>query len=616
MQGVMLVQTKSMRYSLLLYLFLLGFAPFAWGQSSDIDIAESYVADGECEIAVVYYEKIIKSNRTRKVYDNYKDCLLELQNYDEAIKLVKSFIKNSSNNALYQIDLGQIYLIQGDDEKAQKTFRNAIKDLNASQYQVISMANAFIKLNQLDLAYDTYLKGRKELDGKYTFHYELATLEGIRGNIPEMIDEYLDLINENPAYVSTVQNALGRNFDFTESNDKTAYLREALFIRVQDYPDNITYNEMLIWMLLQQNDFNAAFIQTRALDKRLGENGYRVLNLARIAKSNKDYKTSIKCYEYIAEKGRDNPYYTYSQTERIDVMQEEILESGVLVTEAVDRLDNEYRETIAILGKNENTVTLLMQWAHLKAYYQQESDTAIIMLESALNIPNVYPKVMAYVKLELADIYMLHNDIWEASLLYLQVDKDFKDDLIGHEAKFRNARLYYYTGNFGWSEAQLDVLKASTTKLIANNAMELSLLISDNLALDTITLPLEMYARADLLYLQHKDDLAIQTLDSISLNYPGHSLQDEIYFKKYQIVYRDQEFDQAKEYLEMILELYGEDLLADKAAFNLASLYENQFEDTEKASEYYELILMEYPNSLYVDDARKRFRELRGDYIN
>lgn len=616
MQGEKLAQSKFMRYSILTYFFIIGIVQFSLAQTSDIEIAESYVADGECEIAIVYYEKIIKNNRTRKVYDNYKNCLLELQNYDEAIKLVKSFIKNSSNNSLYQVDLGEIYLMQGENEKAQKTFRNAIKDLKANQYQVISMANAFIKLNQLDLAYDTYLKGRKELDGQYTFHYELATLEGIRGNIPEMIDEYLDLINDNTAYVTTVQNALGRNFDFTESNEKTDYLREALFTRVQDYPDNITYNEMLIWMLLQQKDFYAAFIQTRALDKRLDENGYRVLNLARISKSNKDYKTAIKCYEYLTEKGRENPYYTFSQTERIEVMQEEILESGILVTEAVDRLDDEYRETLKILGKNEKTVTLMMHWAHLKAYYKQESDTAITMLENALTIPNVYPKVMAFIKLELADIYMLTNDIWDASLLYLQVDKDFKDDPIGHEAKFRNARLYYYTGNFGWSEAQLDVLKASTTKLIANNAMELSLLISDNLALDTITIPLEMYARADLLYLQHKDDESLQTLDSISFNYPGHSLQDEIYFKKYQIAYRDQDFDMAREYLEQILELYSEDLLADKAAFNLATLYEKQYKDLEKASEYYQMILMQYPNSLYVDDARKRFREIRGDYIN
>jgi tetratricopeptide (TPR) repeat protein len=550
------------------------------------------------------------------VYDNYKDCLIELQQYDEAIKLVKSFIKASSNNSLYQVDLGEIYLLIGDTEKAEKTFRSAIKDLKGNQYQIISMANAFIKMNQLDLAYDTYLKGRKELDGQYTFHYEMATLEGIRGNVPEMIDEYLDLIYDNAAYVSTVQNALARNFDFTVSNEKTDYLREALFIRVQNYPDNITYSEMLIWMLLQQEDFYAAFIQTRALDKRLDENGYRILNLARIANSNGDFKTAITCYEYLAEKGPSNPYYTFSQTERIEVMQEEIFQSNVLFTESIDRLDNEYEKTVKALGVNENSVTLVMHWAHLKAYYMQDADTAIIMLENALMIPQVYPKVKAFLKLELADIYVITNTIWDASLLYLQVEKDFKNDVLGHEAKFRNARLYYYTGNFAWSEAQLDVLKASTTKLIANNAMELSLLISDNLALDTISSPLETYARADLLYLQHKDSLAILTLDSISFLYPGHSLQDEIYFKKYEIAYRDQQFDIATDYLEQILDIYGDDLLADKAAFSLANLYEEEYENKEKASEYYQLILTEYPNSLYVDEARKRFRELRGDAIN
>lgn len=585
-------------------------------QASDIEIAENYANSGECEIAIVYYEKIIKTNRTRKVYDNYKKCLVETQNYDEAIKLVKSFVKKSSNNALYQVDLGQLYILTGENDKANKTFQNAIKDLKASQYQVISMANSFIKMNQLNYAYDTYIKGRKELDGKYTFHYELATLEGIRGNIPEMIEEYLDLINDNEAYVQTVQNALARNFDFTELNEKSDYLRLALYTRVQDYPDNITYNEMLIWMLMQQKDFNAAFIQTRALDKRLDENGHRILNLARIAKGNQDYKTAIKCYEYLADKGSSNPYYTYSQTERIDVMQEEIFASGLVINEAVDRLDKEYESTFKKLGLNEGTATLLMHWAHLKAYYKQDADTAVIMLEDVLKIRDIYPNILAHIKLELADIFMLNDNIWEASLLYLQVEKDFKNDVIGHEAKFRNARLYYYTGNFGWATAQLDVLKASTTKLIANNAMELSLLISDNLALDTITLPLEMYAQADLLYLQHKDSLAILTLDSITMNYPGHSLQDEIYFKKYEIAYRNNDYDIAKEYLENILDIYGDDLIADKAAFQLASLYETEYEDLEKASELYQKILLEYPNSLYVDEARKRFRELRGDSIN
>jgi tetratricopeptide (TPR) repeat protein len=210
---------------------------------------------------------------------------------------------------------------------------------------------------------------------------------------------------------------------------------------------------------------------------------------------------------------------------------------------------------------------------------------------------------------------MVTNDIWEASLLYLQVDKSFKNDILGHEAKFRNARLYYYTGNFGWAKAQLDVLKASTSKLIANDAMELSLLILDNLALDTIEIPLLMFARADLLYLQHKDDETLQTLDSITELYPGHSLQDEIYFKKYEITYRNNDFKAAQSYLEKIIEIFPFDILADKAIYQLAQLYENQFDDAVKASELYELILMNYPNSLYVDDARKRFREIRGDLM-
>jgi tetratricopeptide (TPR) repeat protein len=605
-----------MRIFLYFFLLLIGIHSQLLAQTSDIEIAESYSQSGECKIAVVYYEKIIKSNRTRKIYDNYKKCLIELQKYEEAKKLVKSFIKGTSNNSQYQVDLGQLYLLTGDNEKAYKTFRSAIKSINASQYQTISIANAFIKMNELDLAYDTYIKGRKDLEGKYTFHYELATLEGIRGNIPEMIDEYLDLIADNEAYIRTVQNALRRNFDFTDKNEKTDYLREALYTRVQDFPEIITYNEMLIWMLIQQEDFYAAFIQTRALDKRLEENGYRILDLARIAKGNNDFKTAIKCYEYLSSKGIDTPYYTFSQTERIEVMQEEIFNSGLFISEAIDRLDREYNKTLQTIGLDKNTVTLLMNWAHLKAYYKQDADTAITMLETALTVPNVFPKVMAHVKLELADIFMLNDNIWEASLLYLQVDKDFKNDVIGHEAKFRNARLYYYTGNFAWSSAQLDVLKASTSKLIANDAMELSLLISDNLALDTITLPLEMYANADLLFLQNKDSLAILTLDSISFNYPGHSLQDEIYFKKYQIAYRSKEFDLAVEYLDQIIELYGEDLLADKATFELAYLYENQYQNIEKASELYQKILIDYPNSLYVDDARKRFRDLRGDDIN
>lgn len=584
----------------------------SYAQTSDLEIADSYVKSGECEIAIIYYEKIIKTNRSNKVYDNYKKCLLDVEDYKEAQNLVKSFIKSQSQNPNYKVDLGVVYNRMGEDDKADKAYKDAIKSLGPSQHQVITLANRFIKLNKLDFAYDTYKKGQKLLEGKYTFHYEIATLEGIRGNSEAMINEYLDLIIDNPAYLNTVQNALARNFDFTEENEKTEYLRESLMIRVQNYPDNLNYNEMLIWLLVQQKNFHASFIQAKALDMRLNENGYRILNLARLAKNNRDYKTAIRCYEYLAEKGPSNSYYIFSQTERLEVLKIQMLES-LDYSELLPLLDQEYRLVLIKLGTNANTANIIKDWANLKAYYINDFDTAIVMLKGALEIPGLYNKVTAFLKLELADIYMITNNIWDASLLYLQVDKNFKNDIIGQEAKFRNARLYYYTGNFGWAKAQLDVLKASTSKLIANDAMELSLLISDNLALDTITTPLEMYARADLLYLQHKDEETILTMDSIIRNYPGHSLQDEIYFKKYEIAFRGKNFEEAQSYLEKIVEIFPFDILADKAIFRLAELFEFQYSDPDKASELYESILMNYPNSLYVDEARKRYREIRGD---
>lgn len=601
---------KSYSISLLFFL-LLAISP-AYAQISDLELAESYVKTGECDIAIIYYEKIIKSNKSKKVYDNYMKCLLDVEDYKEAQKLVKTFIKLQPQYPNYKVDLGIVYSRMGEDDKANKAYKDAIKSLRPSQHQVISLANRFIQLNKLDLAYDTYKKGQKLMDGQYSFHYEIATLEGIRGNSEAMINEYLDLILDNPAFLNTVQNALARNFDFTEENDKTDYLRETLMIRVQKYPDNLNYSEMLIWLLVQQKDFYGAFIQAKALDMRLKENGYRILNLARLSKNNRDYKTAIRCYEYLAEKGPANSYYLFSQTERLDVLKVLLLETSDY-SESLPLLDQEYRLALNKLGINANTANILKDWAHFKAYYVNDLDTAVTMLNSALEIAGLYKKVAAYIKLELADIYMITNNVWDASLLYLQVDKNFKNDILGQEAKFRNARLYYYTGNFGWAKAQLDVLKASTSKLIANDAMELSLLISDNLALDTITTPLEMYAHADLLYLQHKDEETILTLDSIIELYPGHSLQDEIYFKKYEIAYRDKNYEEAQIYLEKIIEIFPFDILADKAIYRLAELYDTQYNDPDKASELYESILMNYPNSLYVDEARKRYREIRGD---
>jgi tetratricopeptide (TPR) repeat protein len=268
------------------------------------------------------------------------------------------------------------------------------------------------------------------------------------------------------------------------------------------------------------------------------------------------------------------------------------------------------------LGKSPFTIPLILNLAHLEAFYLGETDKAAELLLQAINIPKVSLASQAECKLELADIYLFSDEQWEATLLYSQVEKTFKNEPLGHEAKFRNARLSFYIGEFGWALAQLDVLKAATSKLIANDALALSLLISDNIEEDSLTVPLSMYAKADLLEFRNHDSESMVILDSISVLFPMHAIADNVLFKKADIQSKNGKFDLAATSYSVIIDKYPFDLLADDAMYNLAGLYENQLNNKAKAMELYEKILTQFPGSLYVVDARKHFRALRNDAVN
>jgi len=279
-------------------------------------------------------------------------------------------------------------------------------------------------------------------------------------------------------------------------------------------------------------------------------------------------------------------------------------------------MKQDYALLLTELGKTPFTIPLILNLAHLQAFYLGETNDAVELLLQAISIPKVTLAKQAECKLELADIYLFSDEQWEATLLYSQVEKTFKNEPLGHEAKFRNARLSFYIGEFGWALAQLDVLKAATSKLIANDALELSLLISDNIEEDSLTVPLSMYAKADLLEFRNRDQDALAVLDSISILYPMHSIADNVLFKKAEIFSKNGKFDMAATSYTEIIEKYPDDLLADDALYNLAGLYEYQLNNKGKAMEQYEKILTQYPGSLYVVDARKHFRALRNDPVN
>ena len=579
----------------------------------DEQLAAQYYQNKEFDKALEYYEKLFKKHPN--FYPQYLNCLLQLEDYKYAEKMVKKEVKKFPEKPVFLVDLGQVYSKSGDESKASSSWKQAVKALKTDE-QVFEVAKAFVEIRQYDYAIDTYMRGRKISFNNYLFSFELAKVYEAKGDKLSMINEYLGALEEEPAYIEAVQNELQTSFGLDADVEQNNLLKTELLRRITKRPDQIIFSELLIWMQIQQKDFEGAFIQSKAIDKRNKENGDRIMSLAALAVENKSYDVAKKAYQYVIEKGDQNFNYVFARMELLNVSYLKITNQLNYSKEELFELEKNYLSTIDELGKTSATVPHLKNLAHLQAFYLNRPDDAIKLLEEAIALPRVSVKVQAELKLELADILLSSGNIWEASLRYSQVEKKFKYDAIGQEAKFRNAKIAFYSGDFKWAQAQLDVLKGATSKLISNDAMDLSILISDAFAIDTIEAPLEIFARAELLAFQNKTDSALTTFDSVLSLFPDHALADEVLYKKGEIFLKLFKFEKASEMFEKIISNHSYDILADNALFNLAILNEEQFKNPEKAKELYKELMEKHPDSLFVVEARNRFRALRGDKIN
>ncbi len=580
-------------------------------KTTDEQLAAQFYNNKEYGKAVIYYQKLFDKSHLPTHYIRLLNCYLELEEYRNAEKLVKRQIKKYPYQLEYYTDLAYIYKQAGDETKSEQTNEKALKLLSPSHDQIIGLANGFLKYRETEFAIQTYLKGRKLLKGTYPFNFELAEVYNQQGDVKAMLEEYLSLIEYQRSYLQSVQNALQTTLSPDEDGDKKKLLKTLLVERIQKKPDSEIYAEMLIWVYVQEKNFNGAFLQAKALDRRQKEDGKRIDALAKLCVENKDYETAIKCYKYLISKGDENYYYISSKIDLVDVYNKKITGHNNYTQEDLEHLEQLYNSTLLELGKTPSTATLLRGLAHLKAFYMHNTDEAIILLKEVLTMPRLKPHSLAKTKLELADIYLFINEVWEASLLYSQVEKAFKHDQLGEQAKFKNAKISFYTGDFEWCKTQLNVLKASTSKLIANDAMQLSILITDNIGIDTTQAPLLLYSQADMLAYQNKYEEAMLMLDSLQKWYPFHSIADDILYKRYQINYKQKKFEDAANNLQVIIDKHSEDILADDALYNLALLNDYQFDNKQKAAELYKKIMFDYQSSIYVVDSRKRFRELR-----
>lgn len=612
--------TRSLTGGLLAFL-LLSFSLVITVQTkaqtgSDLDFANYYYDNGEFEKSALYFTKLWERTANPYYYQRLLSCYVSLEKYEDAEELIKKQLKKSANKSEVNVDLVSLYKKTGNQKKYDKAIQEVLDNLEPNRSNIAVTARKLMEVGEVEVAESVYTKGVTLLRGDYNFALELADIYGAKGNMPKMVEAYIDLIGANSSYMASVQNMLNRYLNLTEEPERADIVKTALLKALQKDPNNTVYNEMLIWLFYQVKNFPAAFVQLKALDKRFNENGNRILEFAEMCLRNGEFDVAASAFNYLIEAQKE-PYIIelsqvgkaraeFMRLEELSVPDPKVTEStGIAMKSAIDAL-----------GTGNNTIDLIMDYAHYLVRYKNQLDTAIALLSQTVEFNTLAAKKIGEAKLALGDLLVIKGDIWEASLYYSQVDKAFKEDILGSEAKYRNAKISYYTGDFDWAQDQLDVLKASTSKLISNDAMSLSLLITDNLGLDSIYEPLEMYAQAELYTYQGLYDKAQEKLDSLTFYYPAHRLADEILFEKAEIAIKRRDYIKASGFLEKIIEQYSTDILGDDAVFLLAEINRKYLNDNQKASDLYKKIITEYPSSLFVVEARKQFRELRGDSTN
>ncbi|MES2565965.1 MAG: tetratricopeptide repeat protein [Bacteroidota bacterium] len=606
-----------MKHFLICILFLASFTFVSAQKSTDDKLAMQFYEQKQYDKAIVYFEKLYdKLPDAYFIY--YFKCLIETKDYKTAEKITKRHIKHSNSNAHLYVKLGLVYKLMGNPDKEKDQYDKAVKEVIPEQSTVFALAHSFEEVELYDYAIDVYKKGRKATPENYPYFYEIAEVYKKKGDLKAMVNEYLDAIEFRESELYTAQTNLQQSLGYDDKNGgfNNPILKEELQKRIQQKSDKTVFSEFLIFILNQQKDFNGSFVQSKALDKRQKGDGTRLMELAKLALSNENYEVAEKCYQYVISKGKDNPYYDLATIEKLNANYLQLTRrSNPIVTEAMG-LNTEMEDAIKTYGISNLTFPLIKKSALLKAYYLNKPQEAISSLEETMTQYSFDKNLTAELKLDLGDINLLVGNIWDASLLYSQVEKDFKYETVGQGAKFRNAKLSYYASDFKWAKAQCDVLKGATTKTIANDALDLSLVITDAIGVDTNAAPLSMFASSELLILQHQYDRAILRLDSINLVFSEHTLGDDIYYKKAEIFKLTNRYTEAAKMYENILEFYPTELYGDDALFKEAELYERNLNDQEKAKQLYQDMLVKYPGSIYVVDARKRYRNLRGDIVN
>jgi tetratricopeptide (TPR) repeat protein len=599
-----------LKYILKISLFLSFFIGKTIFCQTNEQLAKKLFLDKDYLKAAIIYEDLVSEfSENPEYYENYLTCLIQTQNQGKAISFLRKKSKKNSFPLPFMIDECWIHASHKEGQKEfQKLSSTIISKVKSDYLLSLQAAKLFSKRNLKSEAIEILQNIEENFGESQEVSNEIALLYIENGQRFQALERYIEMMTRS----NIRYDQLKQIFDtyITDSAD-IINLQQLLLVKIQQFPQVTALSEWLKWTFIQTQDWEKALIYSKSLDKRLRENGIRVFELGNICFSNKSYSVALLCFEYCLNKGEishdlSSVKSNYLQTEF------ELLRLNYKDSVNWQNFNNKLIQYIREYGISNSSFKIAELSAFIYLQNLNRLDSAIMLLETYVEAEYLNKRTIANAKIALANTLLVGGDVWKSELLFAQVEKEFKDDILGQKAKFSRAELSFYRGNYEWANMQLDVLKDATTQLISNDAMELSLCITDNLGIDSNYLALDYYAKSTLFQKQLLFDSALFYLEKLATEFPGHSLGDELLFSKAKIAEKKGDVKRSIELYKIIIDAYSNDILADNAIYELAQIYQYKEKNIGLAIEMYKKIIENHSNSIYIVDARKEFRKLRG----
>lgn len=578
--------------------------------ATKLSLARQYATDKEYDKAIPAYKAIYDfAPFDKSVYAEYLDVLVAAEKYDDATSLVEYMSSIRRQDPTMYIDMGVVLEASGKKKQADEQYQKAVKSLTGEDFSTRQVADAFAKINKNKLAIKSYEYSKELVSNPYAYATELALLYSADGNVAGAVKSLLDLILTQPNTLEDIKNSLQQILQ--DNPTKKNVVQKQITNRINQMPDNPYYAELQMWIFTKNGDYAGAYREIKTFDDRMNQSGYRILSFAKIAAQDGKYDIALEAIDYVINKDEKSPFRENAFQDKLDILRILLAKSMPIDHKKLLQLLSEYETFFANYPQHKST-RYIRNYAMLQARYAHRPDTAISLLQMAINAPNISREFAAILKLDIGDYYVLLNKVWDATLEYAQVDKAFKQDALGEEARYRNAKLAYYRGDFPWAQMQLKVLKSATSELIANDALYLSILITENTPPDSNMAALSSFATADLLLFQFKTKESDKLLDSLFNADSESPLLDDILMLRSKIAMQEGRYHDAIFFLDKITQDFSDDILGDDALFTAAHIYENQLNDKVTAANYYEKLILNYPGSTFIQEARTRFNLIKS----